>query len=72
MVNAFFRVIGCMFNQGNFVAPEADMSGKHVLVTGPTIGGIGFETALQLAVRRGVFRAVPVFHPVQPCAFSSS
>lgn len=44
------RVMGCVFRQGNFTAPEVDMTGKNVVVTGPSIGGIGFETALGLAV----------------------
>ena len=35
--------------QGNFKAREVDMTGKTVVVTGPSRGGIGFETALALA-----------------------
>ena len=44
------RYVGCAFNQGSFTAPKVDMSDKTVVVTGPSIGGIGFETALGLAV----------------------
>ena len=44
------RVLGCIFNQGSFTAPKVDMSDKTIVVTGPSIGGIGFETALGLAV----------------------
>ncbi|CAM9292730.1 unnamed protein product [Ascophyllum nodosum] len=43
------RVLGCIFNQGSFTAPKVDMSDKTIVVTGPSIGGIGFETALGLA-----------------------
>ncbi|CAE7678201.1 unnamed protein product [Symbiodinium pilosum] len=35
--------------QGDFTAPEVDMTGKTVVITGPSRGGIGFETALALA-----------------------
>ncbi|CAE6955318.1 unnamed protein product [Symbiodinium natans] len=34
---------------GSFHAPEVEMQGKTVLITGPSRGGIGFETALALA-----------------------
>lgn len=44
------RFLGCAVNQGRFTAPEVDMNGKHVLITGTSIGGIGYETALGLAV----------------------
>lgn len=39
----------CLFNQPSFTAPPSDMTGKTVVLTGPTLGGIGFETAKTLA-----------------------
>jgi len=46
---AMFRVVkDCVF-QGNFTAKEVDMTGKTVVITGPSRGGIGFETAFSLA-----------------------
>lgn len=47
----FLRILRCMINQPNFIAPAADLRGKTILITGPTQGGIGFETARQLAAR---------------------
>lgn len=44
------RVMGCVLKQGDFTAPAEEMHGKCVVITGPSIGGIGFETALGLAV----------------------
>lgn len=46
---ATWRVAKDMMFQGNFKAPEVDMSGKTVVITGPSRGGIGFETALAIA-----------------------
>ena len=46
---ATWRVAKDMMFQGNFKAPEVDMTGKTVVITGPSRGGIGFETALALA-----------------------
>lgn len=43
------RVLNCIVYQPKFMAPIVDMSGKTVVVTGPTKGGIGYETALALA-----------------------
>ncbi|CAE7701523.1 unnamed protein product, partial [Symbiodinium sp. CCMP2456] len=41
-----------MVFQGNFTAPVGiDLSGQVAVVTGPSRGGIGFETALGLAQR---------------------
>lgn len=53
--------MGCMINQGNLTAPWVDMTGKNILITGPSIGGIGFETAIGLAVRySSISSSVPV------------
>lgn len=46
---SFCRVLSCIVNQPSFTAPVIDMTGKTVVITGPTIGGIGFETAKALA-----------------------
>lgn len=43
------RVLKCILFQGNFQSPDADLTGKTVLVTGPTPGGIGHITATTLA-----------------------
>jgi len=42
------RVLNCLIFQGNLRAPRVDMSGKTVVVTGPSPGGIGFSTAQAL------------------------
>ncbi|CAM9848803.1 unnamed protein product [Choristocarpus tenellus] len=44
-----FRVINDVFFQGNLTAKKEDLTGKHIVLTGPSIGGIGFETAAALA-----------------------
>ena len=41
----------------NFEAPVVDLSGKTVIVTGPTVGGLGYETAVHYA-RSGVSRLI--------------
>lgn len=46
---SYLRVLRCIINQPAFSAPRVDMSGKTVVLTGPTQGGIGFETAKALA-----------------------
>lgn len=43
------RVANCMIGQPNFRAPKIDMNGKTIVLTGPTEGGIGFETAQTLS-----------------------
>lgn len=48
-VKDLIRVAGCMIRQPNFRAPTIDMNGKTVVLTGPTEGGIGFETAKTLS-----------------------
>lgn len=45
------RVLKCMIGQPKYVAPFVDMTGKTVVLTGPTRGGIGYEMALELAYR---------------------
>lgn len=40
-----------MYFQGDFKAPIVDMAKQTVVITGPSRGGIGFETALALAQR---------------------
>lgn len=40
-----------MIAQPKYVAPFVDMTGKTVLLTGPTRGGIGYEMAYELASR---------------------
>eukprot|EP00439_Symbiodinium_sp_Y106_P056348 s1222_g7.t2 len=51
-VLAMLRVMGDMVFQGSFTAPVGiDLSGQVAVVTGPSRGGIGFETALGLAQR---------------------
>uniref|UniRef100_A0A7S0YN63 Protochlorophyllide reductase n=1 Tax=Hemiselmis tepida TaxID=464990 RepID=A0A7S0YN63_9CRYP len=46
---AYVRGIANLINQGNFTAPEVDMTGKTVAITGTSVGGIGFEMAKGLA-----------------------
>lgn len=46
---ATWRVAKDMVFQGKFKAKAADMTGKTVVITGPSQGGIRFETALALA-----------------------
>lgn len=41
----------------NFEAPVVDLSGKTVIVTGPTVGGLGYETAVHYA-KSGVARLI--------------
>mmetsp|Transcript_13790 Transcript_13790/g.24428 ORF Transcript_13790/g.24428 Transcript_13790/m.24428 type:complete len:352 (-) Transcript_13790:1591-2646(-) len=50
-LRAAFRLLDSMVLQGSWRAPEESLCGKHAVVTGPTIGGIGYETALGLASR---------------------
>lgn len=45
------RAAGDMWRQPSWRAPEAEMAGKHVVVTGPSVGGIGFHAALGLLQR---------------------
>ena len=40
-----------MYFHEKFKAPIVDMSNETVVITGPSRGGIGFETALALAQR---------------------
>ncbi|CAK9108871.1 unnamed protein product, partial [Durusdinium trenchii] len=48
---ATWRVTQDMMFQGNFRAPPVDFAGKTVAITGPSRGGIGYETAQVLAER---------------------
>ena len=48
---AMWRVMMDMYFQGDFKAPIVDMAKQTVVITGPSRGGIGFETALALAQR---------------------
>lgn len=49
-------VLGCKLNQGSFTAPVDDLSGNTIVLTGPTISGIGYETSLA--------RATLVYYPL--------
>lgn len=42
------RFLSNVVFQGNLRAPPVELQGKRVVLTGPTKGGIGFETALAL------------------------